>query len=673
MYVLCSFIGLSIIFLWNIPNNRYNPIKSEILFESIFSICFVILILFLAGGVGSLSLKMLKFDFWQYRLKIIIILPLGLCIIAYSIFLLGIIGLLKSIYLFIFLLLLWIITIQENISNLLEFTTKIEKFTLKQYTNSIPYKFVFLIGIISIIVAFFQVFTPPWDYDGLVYHLQGPRSFLLSGNILQKSDNWFTYFPFTWEMLYLLGLGLGSEIFPRLIHFTTLILLILTTFVFANKLLPKQGGWLSIAILLGIPHLIILGTTDYTDLAWGLLQFLTIGLILMWIESRRNAFLLIAGVFQGFTLGNKYQAITGAAILLLIILLESGSIDPDSKKYKVHMKNGILFTFVTGIIAAPWYLKNIFLTGDPVFPFIFHQSFISQSEISIWIDYINSYGIGKNLWNLLMLPFDLVLHSEKFGAFWGKIEVPSPLFLLSLAYPIFKRNNSLKQNKSMDYLAVITFLSFIFWALGSQQVRFLVPLYPGLSILSSYILIFLFKRYTKYHIGRILVAGSVTGMILVTCIYMTLYFAHVRPDKVIAGTESRQEFLRRVYKAYSGIEFVNMHLTTEDKILFLWDGRTYFCERDCISDNSQSHWASLVYDYPTNSEMSAYLQEKQITHLFLSKEDVAFFLKYHDREFIHKQALEFLVDNFTSACTDDIYNDKWVSIYKFEPGKLSCK
>jgi hypothetical protein len=42
-----------------------------------------------------------------------------------------------------------------------------------------------------------QALTPTWDYDALMYHLQGPRIFLDTGKILPLPDVWQANGPFT--------------------------------------------------------------------------------------------------------------------------------------------------------------------------------------------------------------------------------------------------------------------------------------------------------------------------------------------------------------------------------------------------------------------------------------------------------------------------------------------
>jgi len=98
-----------------------------------------------------------------------------------------------------------------------------------------------------------ECLTPPWEYDGLMYHLQGPRLFLQAGRIELLPDNWQANGPATTDMLFTLGLSFGSDTFAKLVHLTYAVLLIAATFAFGQRYLKPHGGWLASAILLGIP------------------------------------------------------------------------------------------------------------------------------------------------------------------------------------------------------------------------------------------------------------------------------------------------------------------------------------------------------------------------------------------------------------------------------------
>ncbi len=166
-------------------------------------------------------------------------------------FFMGLAGLIKPLHLILWLTVIGAISIRSSIAFLEDALSELRNFRHTWNDFSIIKKVIFSVGALALLLALFQAFTPPWDYDGLAYHLQGPKMFLEAGKILPIPENWFTFYPFTWEMIYLLGMGLGSDIFARLIHFSTLILLLSGNICHSgNGFFPNLAdGWLRLSCL----------------------------------------------------------------------------------------------------------------------------------------------------------------------------------------------------------------------------------------------------------------------------------------------------------------------------------------------------------------------------------------------------------------------------------------
>jgi hypothetical protein len=634
----------------------------------LYSICLSLIVILLSGGLGKAIIWKAKFGTLTSIEENLISVVLGLGCIAYAVLLLGLIGFLTSISLILLLGIIGGLTYKTAMAFGMEILeTAIRS---KQIWRSfrIIEKILFIIGGMVLILAFIQALTPPWHYDGLSYHLSGPRQFIQDARILPDYNNWFTFYPSTWEMLYTLGLGLKSEVFSHLMHFSAFLFLLAVTYTFGRRYLPKPGGWLAALLLLAIPIMPLWASAAYTDITWALYQFIAITFIVKWTDGREKGYLILAGIMQGFALGSKYLAFSGFLILIMIIIWKS--FEHTQSKWKSIIFNGFLFSISALLVCSPWYIKNLIWTGNPVFPLILPQEKINPQQIAIWMDYVRSFGTGFRWQDYLMLPINLFIRHDAFGSFMGTMEMPNPLYLLAFLYPIFRRNLLVSVRNIVDSLAIITALQFMAWAIGSQQNRFLLPLFPGLSILTSFILLSISTKFRFQHIGRSLVIGSAGGMLLVTLIFMGIYINLVRPDRVISGIESKVHFLQRMVRDYSGIEFINDHLPNSSRVLMLWDARGYYCENRCIPDTDQSKWVTMVADHPDILDMANILKEEKITHLFFSKDDASFFILKHDPQKIHLNAAKFLLDEFVPACTINSYEDEWSAVYELLP---SCK
>jgi len=180
-----------------------------------------------------------------------------------------------------------------------------------------------LLGLL-LLLSFVQALAPPWDYDGLIYHLQGPRIFLHAGRINPPgSDNPWFFYPFTVELLYAVGLAFGSDAFATLLHLSSAVLLALATLSLARRQGGRGPGLLAIAILVGMPIFPIWASLAYNDIPWALFEFLSLYAALLWREDRRPAWLALAGLLMGFALGTKYMALGGGAVLAMWIFANS--------------------------------------------------------------------------------------------------------------------------------------------------------------------------------------------------------------------------------------------------------------------------------------------------------------------------------------------------------------
>src|SRR5262249_36287380 len=104
--------------------------------------------------------------------------------------------------------------------------------------------------------------------------------------IVLLPEVWQANGPATLNMLYLIGLGLHSDVSAKLLHLSYGILLGLATFAAGKRYVGPNGGWLAVAILLGMPILPFWASWAYTDMAWALYEFLALYVFILWVENR---------------------------------------------------------------------------------------------------------------------------------------------------------------------------------------------------------------------------------------------------------------------------------------------------------------------------------------------------------------------------------------------------
>lgn len=500
-----------------------------------------------------------------------------------------------------------------------------------------------------------QALSPPWDYDGLAYHLQGPKLFLEQGRITPLWENWETFYPSTIEMLFSIGLSFGSEAYPKLINLAYAVLLTVATYSLGRKIANKTAGILSTLILVSIPIFPIWASTANVDLAWALFELLNINGLLIWKETRQDRWLVLAGLMAGLAAGTKYLAWGGIVVSIFWILLTGWN-----QGITKIFRRGFIYGVTLLLACFPWYLKNWFWAGNPIYPFFFTTTYWPAERINLWLKYVQSFGSGRRFIDYLLLPITIYSQYFKFGTFMGSIEIPSFVFPVILFYPWVKKISH------TNGLLLFVILRFVAWAFGSQQTRFLVCVFPLLSILSAYIILQFINWLGVRKWLRIAGASLLLGIILSGVVFSIIYLVTVNPVSVSIGMESKDAFLKRNLEDYHAQIYIQNQLPESSRVLMLWDGRGYYCDHRCIPDVDHLQWTWLILTTKGADEVTTALHKQDITHLFLSLEDANFILS-HDPTQYNMEAMKFF-NKYIQQCGNQIYQDPWVRIYQLTCG-----
>jgi hypothetical protein len=244
--------------------------------------------------------------------------------------------------------------------------------------------------------------------------------------------------------------------------------------------------------------------------------------------------------------------------------------------------------------------------------------------------------------------------------------------LLSIAYPFIRKQINRKR-VVLDALFVVTFLQYIAWMSSSLQSRFLMPLFPGLSIVTNAVILSFLKTDAKVNWSRVVSIGAVGGMLVGSFLFMGNYFINLNPYKIVSGEQSKRDFLSTYVHDYRVNEYINVSLPDDVLVFLPWDGRGYYCNNKCIPDIGQSGWTALIEKTHKIEDISLWLQEKGITHILLSWDDVNFFVYGHDPNGVHDQALSFFLDDYAPKCADLVYEDDWTQLYELHLDDVSCQ
>lgn len=615
------------------------------LLDELFALIFLLWVSTLALTLGSACLRYLRLNLTSPLEAGIFGLAIGLGIIASGVMALGMVGILSKETIMIWLFLLGILAWPEFKTVFERYkSVKPRLFVLWQSAFS-RQRIVLRFGLILAGLALIPALAPPYDYDGLMYHLVAPRIFLEEGRIVLLPELWQANSPMLCQMLFAVGLAFDSGIFAKLVNYLFTILFVLMTYAFALRFSRRRIAWWAVAILIFTPPLGSWAGWAGVDIAWATYQFLALYALLIWREQQQGAWLGLAGMMGGFAIGVKLLAVGGVGVLAIWIIW----------RFRATVWYGLGHALVFGGVALvcsfPWFLKNFLLSGNPVYPFVFGGESWDAQRLGMLMTYLQSFGVGKSPWDYLLLPINLLIQYRAFNTF--PLEMISLAAFLCLLYPW------VKHTRTLNSMAWIGLSWFGIWALGSQQTRFLLPLFPLMSILGAAVSVSLtaFGRLRLFR--RALAISFITGMAIAT--FINVGTEVLTTWKVVFGLESASAFFRQLPGSYGSIEFVVSRLPKEARVLMMWDGKGFYCDQRCLPDADQDRWTLMTSDNDL-PQVTERLQQMGITHLLID-EDYEFILE-HDPTGAHQKAYEFFSQVYRPACTREVYTDEWTTVFE---------
>lgn len=230
-------------------------------------------------------------------------------------------------------------------------------------------KFFTLIFTPLVLLVFIEASRPPVEWDEMAYHFISPYSLRnLHSYWIFKGDLYFDL-PRTLNLFYILSFSaLHTYSFARLINFFVLITALFFTHLSIIKLFNKKSSIIFILLLLGIPQTLIQSATSgYVDMTANSLVLITLVNLLLFLTntSKQNLFFTI--IFSSLAAGVKYTSLLAlgpiAAVVGLIFFTKN-------IRHKFFRPNTILLSLLLFLaFGGYWYLKNLYLFGNPIFPF----------------------------------------------------------------------------------------------------------------------------------------------------------------------------------------------------------------------------------------------------------------------------------------------------------------
>jgi hypothetical protein len=531
-------------------------------------------ILFLSGwllittGVGRLCLTRTAIRFASRSEGLFLSAAIGLVITGYAVFLLGVTGSLTVSGIVLLLISLALFSVAGWLHPIRTAPVAPVVRSVWELSASL------LLGIL-LFAGFVLTLTPEIGRDALIYHLAGPKLYLLHHGFYFIPGNAFTGFPLLGEMHYLLALFLQNDILAKAMNYALLCGILLGMALFARFLLHEHiFPTLSMLIFISIPSVFAVSHTAYNDLFVTFFTLASLYSFFRWSEHRLIAWLILCGLFSGSAAACKYTALLLTPLGCLGILWLAYRSGNGARE---TLRRLALYIAAALIAGSPFYLKNCIVMGNPFYPFfygIFGGRGWDPDQARLFDLLTQNFGMGRNLLDYFLLPWNLSLLAKMDTEFDG---ILGPIFLLTLPFLAGLR----RWETPLRMILTYALLTFFFWASTVQQIRHLIPIFPLLALVVGAILI----RYQSQKKIFFLLLCIVAGSLAFNCYHIVRGFIKIDPLRVAVGLESRDDFLYRTLPTYTMYHFLNQTLPPDARIFLIYmKNYTFLCDRDCYAD-----------------------------------------------------------------------------------------
>ena len=481
---------------------------------------------------------------------------------------------------------------------------------------------------IFLLIGLYMACVPDLFYDALVYHLGVPNLYLQEHGLV-RIPGATSRFPMLWQILYAFGLSLTDEILPKMLHQTTGFLILLAGAAFANRFNVLQSGLrlLPALLFLSVPMVQMNIWTGGVDAGGCLFAFLALYALCNWVslkedETSAKHWLALSGIMAGFAYGSKYQ---GGIVAVALLLTMWGALLLDKQKdWKIYFKWGALFGVVVLVTVLPWLIKNLWDTGNPVFPFL--SSLFNRmhwQNYNIMPDQMEGL-LGENrrfsasgLKEVLELPWILTFKNN------SSLSYPGPLLLAFLPFNLL----ALRYLKKRWFQALLIFITlyFAFSMKSTHLTRYHLQGYAPLCLFMSIGLSVIYERRNIFFTGAVstvLFLGALsnfqTGLFIISNSY--------RPWDVWTGSESRADYRSYThpglnpYPSNQMFRWMEKNLGKNTRTLMLGESKNFdlhlpYLYTDVHDRNPLIRWSESAKD---GEELYGLFKAAGVTHLFMN-------------------------------------------------------
>ncbi|HKT36148.1 MAG TPA: hypothetical protein VJR03_15080 [Nitrospira sp.] len=466
---------------------------------------------------------------------------------------------------------------------------------------------------IPALIALISAAVPEIFYDALYYHLGLPQQYLLRGQIQWDPSVVHSAFPAYLDVLFGVCLGIAG---PGTAKFFNLLLFFLAwaataAFVFQvlGDVRPALIGTVTIGTVPGVVVMSTMCAIDAALVGFSAMSALAIARARHAITTSSRGLpgiISLGAVTAGFVAGSKYTGLWLIATLAPALLMTG--------QWFRTLRAAFAFSTIAIVIAAPWYVRNAWMTGDPLYPAV--NAWLGDAD-ALWAVQrlqrdVQTIGLGWTAAADLVNAVLLTPGRLGAGAETGILIPLGAVALLIGALGI--------QNLRPWALALSLYVPI--WMSLTGVMRYLYPAFPLCALGVAWITDRLVGHWPRTRLAVLLVVVIAIAPLWQSVQVLNMVYVGSDVAALLSGSLSRDEYLARRLAYYPAAQWLNAHTDADARILFLGETRLLYVDRQVTFSSAYDSGHFDRFLEPGAPPLWTALRRLGVTHILIHGREI---------------------------------------------------
>ncbi len=591
----------------------------------------------LAAALGRRVLR--AFSFASPLEALVFQTGIGLGIVSFTVFALGLAGLLQR-WLFWLALALAFVLLRADVRAVWRDLRAIHLPAETRFERALAWFVAASLGL-----AFLVALTPTRAWDAQLYHLLAGKIALAQGRIAPPPDIPSLNYPSLMEMLYLAAMVLKDDGAAAVIHLGYALFCVGALLAFGQRFLSTWVGWVASAFLIAVPSFLLVASWPYNDAALAFYASASWYALVVAKERADSRGAILAGACAGMALGMKYTAIFVPLALLAVLVFD---------RERLPVATWVAMLVACALTASPWYIRNWVFNGNPVYPFFWGGRYWDALRNTLYTGL--GTGLASDPIRLLLVPWEATIFGQEGKTVFEATSGALLLMFLPLLPFLWRMRGSKTEATVLRAGSVFSITLYVFWLLGVaasrglMQTRLLFAAFPVLTLLAAIVS----ERLAEWDVPRFSLTAFARLVVLVilavTWVGQVFDWTALNPLAYLTGIESREEYLaKRLTPAgyWETMQFLGE--LDSPQVFFLWEPRAYYVPSGVTAqpDEILDLFAAWSHRYRSAEGIARALKEQGYRYILLCRWGLDFQLENGVVKTEEARLLQELLDRHT--------------------------